>query len=185
MVEDTGTNSVIPLLTVSSKILSKLIEYCRYHALWVPKNGEDKPTLTSEEVKHWDADFLKVDQSTLFDLILAANYLNIQSPLDCAHMIKGSKFAAEDCDETYFKQFCKKGQKSLEAMADWEEEKWSAKLKKEFMNACKGVWHLQSMVVAFMMSHQVEFLPLEADLQMSLKASGLAMTLSTGMHNVV
>ncbi|MCO5596346.1 hypothetical protein L7F22_050407 [Adiantum nelumboides] len=83
MVEDTGTDSVIPLLNVSSKILSQVIEYCRYHALEVPKGGsEDKPAVTDEEVKHWDADFLKVDQATLFDLILAANYLNIQRLLD-------------------------------------------------------------------------------------------------------
>ncbi|KAH7434252.1 hypothetical protein KP509_06G007500 [Ceratopteris richardii] len=70
MVEDTGTDSVIPLLNVSSKILSKIIEYCRYHALEVPKNGDDKPALSEEDVKHWDAEFLKVDQATLFDLIL-------------------------------------------------------------------------------------------------------------------
>ncbi|MCO5557535.1 hypothetical protein L7F22_011101 [Adiantum nelumboides] len=59
-----------------------------------PRGGEDKPALTNEEVKHWDADFLKVDQVTLFDLILATNYLNIQSLLDLtcqciADMIKG------------------------------------------------------------------------------------------------
>ncbi|MCO5552263.1 hypothetical protein L7F22_005775 [Adiantum nelumboides] len=33
----------------------------------------------------------------------------------------GSKFATEDCDETHFKRFCREGQKSQEAMADWEE----------------------------------------------------------------
>lgn len=42
----------------------------------------------------WDTEFVKVDQSTLFDLILAANYLNIKSLLDLtchtvAQMIKG------------------------------------------------------------------------------------------------
>ncbi|KAH7332141.1 hypothetical protein KP509_20G070500 [Ceratopteris richardii] len=60
IVEDIGTDCVIPLLNVSSQILSKTIKYCRYHAL----------------------EFLEVDQATLFDLILAANYLNIQSLLD-------------------------------------------------------------------------------------------------------
>eukprot|EP00250_Pteridium_aquilinum_P035040 c8508_g1_i1 orf=379-858(-) len=94
MVEDTGTESVIPLLNVSSKILSKVIEYCRYHALEVPKSSDDKPALSEEDVKHWDAEFVKVDQATLFDLILAANYLNIKNLLDLtcqsvADMIKG------------------------------------------------------------------------------------------------
>ncbi|KAH7332151.1 hypothetical protein KP509_20G071500 [Ceratopteris richardii] len=80
IVEDIGTDCVIPLLNVSSQILSKIIKYCRYHAL--------------EDVTHWDGKFLEVDQATLFDLILAANYLNIQSLLDLtcqrvADMIKG------------------------------------------------------------------------------------------------
>lgn len=47
-----------------------------------------------EEVKSWDAQFTDVDQSTLFELILAANYLNIKPLLDLtcltvANMIKG------------------------------------------------------------------------------------------------
>ncbi|CAO2141552.1 unnamed protein product [Urochloa humidicola] len=49
---------------------------------------------SGEDLKNWDADFVKVDQATLFDLILAANYLNIKGLLDLtcqtvADMIKG------------------------------------------------------------------------------------------------
>ncbi|KAJ7530072.1 hypothetical protein O6H91_15G077800 [Diphasiastrum complanatum] len=93
MIEDTGTDSPIPLPNVSSKILAKVIEYCKYH-VDAQKLGEDKATIPEEEIKTWDADFVKVDQATLFDLILAANYLNIKSLLDLtcqtvADMIKG------------------------------------------------------------------------------------------------
>ncbi|KAI3919483.1 hypothetical protein MKW98_030194 [Papaver atlanticum] len=47
-----------------------------------------------DEVKNWDAEFVKVDPSELFDLILAANYLNIKELCDLtcqtvADMIKG------------------------------------------------------------------------------------------------
>lgn len=78
---------------VSSKILSKVIEYCTYHVN-VSKAKEDKAAPDSEEVKAWDNEFVKVDQGTLFDLILAANYLNIKGLLDLtcmtvANMIKG------------------------------------------------------------------------------------------------
>jgi S-phase kinase-associated protein 1 len=93
MIEDTGTDSAIPLPNVSSKILAKVIEYCRYH-VESQKSSDDKPAIPEDEIKQWDAEFVKVDQATLFDLILAANYLNIKNLLDLtcqtvADMIKG------------------------------------------------------------------------------------------------
>uniref|UniRef100_A0A453R7U6 SKP1 component dimerisation domain-containing protein n=1 Tax=Aegilops tauschii subsp. strangulata TaxID=200361 RepID=A0A453R7U6_AEGTS len=36
----------------------------------------------AEDLKSFDAEFVKVDRATLFDLILAANYLNIKGLLD-------------------------------------------------------------------------------------------------------
>jgi S-phase kinase-associated protein 1 len=93
MIEDTGIDAPIPLPNVSSKILAKVIEYCKYH-VENQKTSEDKPATPEDEVKAWDAEFVKVDQATLFDLILAANYLNIKNLLDLtcqtvADMIKG------------------------------------------------------------------------------------------------
>jgi S-phase kinase-associated protein 1 len=93
MIEDTGIDAPIPLPNVSSKILAKVIEYCKYH-VDNQKASEDKPATPEDEIKVWDADFVKVDQATLFDLILAANYLNIKNLLDLtcqtvADMIKG------------------------------------------------------------------------------------------------
>nr|ACR38888.1 SKP1 [Apopellia endiviifolia (species B)]ACR38897.1 SKP1 [Apopellia endiviifolia (species B)] len=93
MIEDTGTENAIPLPNVSSKILSKVIEYCKFH-VETQKAADDKPVATEDEIKTWDAEFVKVDQATLFDLILAANYLNIKNLLDLtcqtvADMIKG------------------------------------------------------------------------------------------------
>ncbi|KAJ4715975.1 SKP1-like protein [Melia azedarach] len=92
MVEDDCADTVIPLPNVTSTILSKVIEYCKKH---VDARGEKKDDKAREDdLKNWDADFVKVDQNTLFDLILAANYLNIKSLLDLtcqtvADMIKG------------------------------------------------------------------------------------------------
>ncbi|TKY55939.1 SKP protein 1B [Spatholobus suberectus] len=90
MIEDDCADSGIPLPNVTSKILAKVIEYCKKHV--EANNAEEKPS--DDELKTWDADFVKVDQATLFDLILAANYLNIKSLLDLtcqtvADMIKG------------------------------------------------------------------------------------------------
>lgn len=91
MIEDTGSEDLIPLPNVRGKILAKVIEYCKYHVEAI-KKVEDKPA--ESDVKAWDAEFVKVDQATLFDLILAANYLNIKGLLDLtcqtvADMIKG------------------------------------------------------------------------------------------------
>ncbi|KAH7332143.1 hypothetical protein KP509_20G070700 [Ceratopteris richardii] len=72
IVEDIGTDCVIPLLNVSSQILSKIIKYCRYHILEVPNKGEGdgkRPALSEEDVTHWDGKFLEVDQATLFEVL--------------------------------------------------------------------------------------------------------------------
>nr|GEZ55777.1 SKP1-like protein 1B [Tanacetum cinerariifolium] len=75
---------------VALEILSKVIEYCKKH-VEAPKT-EDK--VAEEDLKSFDTEFVKVDQGTLFDLIMAVNYLDIKSLLDLtcqtvADMIKG------------------------------------------------------------------------------------------------
>ncbi|KAH0720567.1 SKP1-like protein 1B [Solanum tuberosum] len=100
MIEDDCTDTSISLPNVTSKILVKVIEYCKRH-VEVPK-AEDK---TAEvDLKTFDAEFVKVDQSTLYDLMLAANYLNIKSLLDLtcqtvADMIKGK--TPEEISKTF------------------------------------------------------------------------------------
>jgi S-phase kinase-associated protein 1 len=106
MIEDDCAENSIPLPNVNSKILSKVIEYCKKHvaaaeAAASKATTEEGTAATAsvtkpsdEDLKTWDAEFVKVDQSTLFDLILAANYLNIKGLLDLtcqtvADMIKG------------------------------------------------------------------------------------------------
>ncbi|KAL5717954.1 SCF ubiquitin ligase complex protein SKP1b [Ranunculus cassubicifolius] len=89
MIEDDCTDNGVPLPNVVASILAKIIEYCKKHV-----ETEDAAATNDEDLKKWDAEFVKVDQSVLFDLILAANYLNIKSLLDLtcqtvADMIKG------------------------------------------------------------------------------------------------
>ncbi|CAE6226441.1 unnamed protein product [Arabidopsis arenosa] len=104
MIEDDCADNGIPLPNVTSKILSKVIEYCKKHVEAAAKSetttdaAATTTTVASgssdEDLKTWDSEFIKVDQGTLFDLILAANYLNIKGLLDLtcqtvADMIKG------------------------------------------------------------------------------------------------
>ena len=70
MIEDDCADNGIPLPNVTSKILSKVIEYCKKH-VEAPKS-DDRSTSVDNELKAWDTDFVKVDQATLFDLILVS-----------------------------------------------------------------------------------------------------------------
>ncbi|KAI8024359.1 SKP1-like protein 4 [Camellia lanceoleosa] len=86
MIEDDCADTSIPLPNVTSKILAKVIEYCKKH-VDTPKS-DDKTA--EDELKNFDAEFVKVDQGTLFDLILM-----FWCPIFCAKssqvadMIKG------------------------------------------------------------------------------------------------
>lgn len=97
MLEDLGSDSdvPIPLPNVSSTVLEKVLAYCTYHHEHpTPQSEEKKDDKISEDILPWDKDFCNVDQSTLFELILAANFLDIKPLLDLtcktvANMIKG------------------------------------------------------------------------------------------------
>ena len=79
------TISDIPNLQVSGDILQKVVDWITYHKD-DPVQAEDKTeepgTRKKPELSKWDKDFLQVERSVLFDLILAANYLEIKGLLD-------------------------------------------------------------------------------------------------------
>lgn len=76
MVEDCCTADGIPVPNVKGSVLAKVIEYCKKHA---QSSGADAD---AEELKKRNEEFLRVGFNDLFDLILAANYLNVKSLLD-------------------------------------------------------------------------------------------------------
>eukprot|EP01125_Pyxidicula_operculata_P007237 TRINITY_DN2463_c0_g1_i1.p1 TRINITY_DN2463_c0_g1~~TRINITY_DN2463_c0_g1_i1.p1 ORF type:complete len:167 (-),score=41.73 TRINITY_DN2463_c0_g1_i1:171-671(-) len=97
MLEDLGASPdvPIPLHNVSKKILLKVVEYCKHHVEHPsPKSDDKKDEKKTDDITPWDRDYCNVDQATLFELILAANYLDIKELLDLtcktvANMIKG------------------------------------------------------------------------------------------------
>ena len=74
------------------------MDWCKKHADAVKKAGVTEeaklPADERNELEKWDKEFAAVDQTRLFELILAANYLDIKNLLDLmcltvANMIKG------------------------------------------------------------------------------------------------
>ncbi|KAI8084508.1 E3 ubiquitin ligase complex SCF subunit sconC [Halteromyces radiatus] len=93
MLEDVGeSDAPIPLPNVTAKVLRKVIEWCVHHSEDPAPADENERRTT--EIDEWDQKYMEVDQETLFDIILAANYLDIKPLLDVgcktvANMIKG------------------------------------------------------------------------------------------------
>ncbi|KAF9063819.1 Skp1 family, dimerization domain-containing protein [Rhodocollybia butyracea] len=92
MLEDVGeSDQPIPL--------PMFLEYCEHHRgepLPAPDadTSQDDTRKRTTDISEWDQKFITVDQEMLFEIILAANYLDIKSLLDVgcktvANMIKG------------------------------------------------------------------------------------------------
>lgn len=100
MLDDLGEENnmeTIPLPNIETNdMLEKIVEYCNHHfdnpeEHQIEQTDDKKPEQT--EICEWDKEFLSVDQTTLFELILAANYLDMKKLLDdccktVANMIK-------------------------------------------------------------------------------------------------
>lgn len=119
----------IPLPNVKSAVLSKVVHYMTYHSENAPKDIEKplKSANMAEVVTQWDADFVDVDQELLFELILAANYMDIKPLLDLtcakvASMIKGK--TPEQIRKTFNIQndFTPEEEEAVRAENKWAEE---------------------------------------------------------------
>nr|GEV12360.1 SKP1-like protein 1B [Tanacetum cinerariifolium] len=80
MIEDECADNVIPVPFTSATI-SKIIEYCKKHAESSKKDDNDDDK-TVEDLKSFDAEFVKLDTDIIQDILLAANYLNIKKLID-------------------------------------------------------------------------------------------------------
>mmetsp|Transcript_478 Transcript_478/g.746 ORF Transcript_478/g.746 Transcript_478/m.746 type:complete len:174 (+) Transcript_478:50-571(+) len=84
--DNDDTNMVeIPLPNVKATVLAKVIEYCTHY-----KQVESMTSITTplksnrieDIVQEWYADFVNVDQTLLFELVTAANFMDIKALLD-------------------------------------------------------------------------------------------------------
>lgn len=100
LMEDIGPDEieeeVIPMPDIYASTLKQVIQWCTFHKNdhTLPVEDVEFKEKRTDDHSSWDANFLKIDQGTLFELILAANYLEIAGlmELTCksvAHMMKG------------------------------------------------------------------------------------------------
>lgn len=98
LLEDLGADSgePIPIPNVNEQVMRKVLEWCEQHKKDPPASADDDSDSRkkSTDIDEWDQKFMQVDQEMLFEIILAANYLDIKALLDVgcktvANMIKG------------------------------------------------------------------------------------------------
>lgn len=89
----------IPLTNIDSKTIKRVLIYCERH------KGEPAPTedevrdARQDPIPTWDLEFITMPQKDLFDVFLAANFLNIKALMElCAKHI-GSMIAERSTEE--------------------------------------------------------------------------------------
>jgi len=86
MIDDAGVEEDIPLPNVKKAILDKVVAFCVYLKDHAPPEIE-KPLRSNnlnDVTTSYYADFVNLEQEVLFELILAANYLDIKPLLELA-----------------------------------------------------------------------------------------------------
>ncbi len=116
---------IIPIPNVTGSILNKVIEYCTYHQDHPNPVSDDKRT---DDITPWDSNFCNIDQTTLFELILAANYMDNKPLLELtcktvANMIKGK--TPEEIRKTFNieNDFTPEEEEEIKKQNEWCEEK--------------------------------------------------------------
>lgn len=83
--EDEEMDREIPLPNVKDIVLKKVIEYCTHYTTveaMAPIQTPLKSSKIEDLVQPWYAEFVRIDQSLLFELVTAANFMDIKPLLD-------------------------------------------------------------------------------------------------------
>ncbi|MCJ1285192.1 hypothetical protein MMC26_004530 [Xylographa opegraphella] len=129
MSDGSTTEEAIPIANVNEAVLKKVIEWCTHHRNDPPATADDDSDSRKKttDIEEWDQKFMQVDQEMLFEIILAANYLDIKALLDVgcktvANMIKGK--SPEEIRKTFNIQndFTPEEEDQIRRENEWAEE---------------------------------------------------------------
>merc|ERR1712169_45348 len=123
-------DEAIPIPNVNAAVLKKVIEWCQHHKHDPPSSNEDDSDSRKKttDIEEWDQKFMQVDQEMLFEIILAANYLDIKALLDVgcktvANMIKGK--SPEEIRKTFniTNDFTPEEEEQIRRENEWAEDR--------------------------------------------------------------
>eukprot|EP00296_Roombia_truncata_P000699 JP436386.1.p1 GENE.JP436386.1~~JP436386.1.p1 ORF type:complete len:153 (+),score=57.08 JP436386.1:65-523(+) len=76
MIDDCEADESVPLPNVESPILELVLAFCEKHHKFAKENASE------DEISSYDKEFVRVEDPVLFNLVLAANFLDIKALLD-------------------------------------------------------------------------------------------------------
>jgi S-phase kinase-associated protein 1 len=91
---DISCDHEIPLSEVKGDTLSKIVEWCKYQ-----HDKMDQSNVNQNEITPWENDFCNIKQEQLFNIILAANYLNIKKLVKLACKVVANMIMGKTPDE--------------------------------------------------------------------------------------
>jgi S-phase kinase-associated protein 1 len=82
--DDDDTDKDVPITNVKAIVLSKVIDYCTHYQEepMTPITTPLKSSRIEDLVQPWYANFVQVEPTMMFELVTAANYMDIKSLLD-------------------------------------------------------------------------------------------------------
>lgn len=128
--EDDSNNIIeVPTQNVRSAVMKNILEWCEhYKDTDFPEEDQEDDSKKSALIDPWDKSFLNVDQEMLYEIILAANYLNIKPLLNAgckivAEMIRGK--SPEDIRKTFniVNDFTPEEEAAIRRENEWAEDR--------------------------------------------------------------
>jgi len=89
----------IHLNNIRGEIIQKILIYCQYHKDHpVPPVREDQ-RWKSDNISEWDQEFMKVENRILFEIMEAANFLELETLVDLGCKTIANKMKGKTIDE--------------------------------------------------------------------------------------
>ncbi|GMM44358.1 SCF ubiquitin ligase subunit [Pichia kluyveri] len=119
----------VPTQNVRSAVMKNILEWCEhYKDVEFPEEDQEDDSKKSAPIDPWDKNFLNVDQEMLYEIILAANYLNIKPLLNAgckivAEMIRGK--SPEEIRKTFniVNDFTPEEEAAIRRENEWAEDR--------------------------------------------------------------